>query len=1520
MPAGTRVTAEGVPDEIPFETTNELVAIPGALQAMYAVDPAEDRVFRPPPDFLEQRPRTASALVYQVASFASAGSDRLQLDHVTDLKPGSFLRIDCREKAVVRKVDDGNIVTLEHALEADREPGAVVVPIQDFEVFNGIDVQEHVLYLGHSRILTVKSELLIRLAVDVLPRSSPALDLAWEFWTKDDTAVPPQDERWAPLTVVSDGTNGFSRSGAIVLGKPKDREIKPRKIDQRESRWIRARLRSPLTGAGPLPEIDAVAIGVESPSIDGEPVGIPADQGFYNATPLDVQVAPAIGFFPFGAEPRQFDQFYVASKEAFSKPGADVTLRFELDIQTLASPSAVLVAGTPPRVVAYAVGQRRRLYELDTANGAWTILGDPSQQPISGGSQPSRYLPTADAVPAAVVNETGSRTQIFVNTEDTFDRETPNRLWVLVRPANAAPTWVDLDAPPPPPSGQKQIKFDPAAIRLTDGTGFARVFVIAGDGQLYSKVVPDAGVGPAAWVPHGAPPDANVESSPFAVFEPTTQKTLVYVRASIGDEQFVYECRLDAVQPWVQLTGDVQPLSRPFARPFTLSGNAHAKVFVTGTRASDPRVRLHECDTSSQTAGIFDWVDLGQPDPAIEVAGDPSGYIDEPQNPVNSEGKHVFVRGANHRLYERLDNDGATAVWSPLSRPGDPDLRDAPAVAAAPAGSDGRARVDVLVASTRNSLVSWVFESCRGAVQPNVQGRAALLSLDTANGDHANKTLTVFDSSDTQIAQRTIAAYDEPARIARLDSPLLPAIDTTNSCEVDGDSKRPARADAGKVLAFHDAPSDGVSAAVVDFRLSGVVKTAVLYSRRTGLLEVGNLADATTNTPFALQTMLARATAENRPPEETDVVPELSWEYWNGRGWLSMPRTADATRSLLASGDVTFRAMPTVEATEVAGQSNFWIRVRLVGGDYGREIFRIVQDSNGNDVVVSDKSSLRPPKVAALSISYRAAPVPLEACQTFNNLTYLDQTAAAQLDGAHFPPFEPIAERSRSVFLGFERPFRTGPVRILLDAAERDVDRRALPAFRWAFRKDHEWRDLQADDESQALTRQGLLTLSAPDELTSETLFGQHLYWIRGSLRIDRGDSHLRYPNPLLRGVFPNTVWVTQGETVTDEIVGSSDGEPDQRLPLQHPNVLRELNRDELREEDIRVREAISVEEREELVRRFGSDAVIDREDIGGAWVRWQEVRAFFDAGATDRVYTVDRAAGIVRFGDGRHGAIPPADVDNIRAFRYRFGGGADGNVAAGEIKTLATAIQGIESVFNPTPAGGGSDTATTDAMLQAGPQQLSHRDRAVSPEDFEELAREATRQVAKAKCLAATNLVRATSQADPCHPAQRHQAQDARGWVSLIIVPKSTDPLPCPSLELRRTVLDYLRERAPSLVVAGDRLVVRPPDYVVVSVRATLMVASLQVASAVERAADDGLRTLLHPLTGGPEGEGWEFGRPVAASDVFAALERIADLDHVEDLQFVVGDRVHEGGVEIEPNQLIAGGRHVLTTRRIGS
>lgn len=475
VPVGTRVAAAGKDDEIPFETTSELMAIPGALTAAYGVDPFKDVIYPPPPGFLAQQIRTPTELVYDLQAFVAAGTKRLQLDHVTELTPGSFIRIGGTEKAVVETVADGNIITLEDPIGRDIDADTTITPIRDFEVFDGIDLQEHVLYLSHADLFTVKEEAEITLDMELVEDAAGRLtpfNVAWQFWTIVEEDSPDAKEDWHDLEVLSDGTAGFSSSGRVVLLKPDELEIKETLVGVFTSRWIRAELRDKLPADGrALPEIDTIDIAVKS----RPPDGIPADQGFHNATPLDLQVEPGVGFFPFGSEPRQFDQFYIASKEAFSKRNADVKLKFELDLQTLAAPSLAVTTTDNLELRAYSIGLRRRIYELNVDTGDWQIFGDPAAIGIPERPQGSGFLPVEDSVPSVLIED--QDIYVFVNTEDSLAAEnSPNRIWCHVRQVKVAPKWTDLGAPGPTPP---QIQFSPAAVRLTTGP-FARVFVVAG--------------------------------------------------------------------------------------------------------------------------------------------------------------------------------------------------------------------------------------------------------------------------------------------------------------------------------------------------------------------------------------------------------------------------------------------------------------------------------------------------------------------------------------------------------------------------------------------------------------------------------------------------------------------------------------------------------------------------------------------------------------------------------------------------------------------------------------------------------------------------------------------------------------------------------------------------------------------------------------------------------------------------------------------------------------------------------
>jgi hypothetical protein len=1603
VPLGTRVTAPGVDDETPFETMNELLAIPGGLTVAYGVDPLKDKIFSPPPGFLKQEPRAPSELSYQIQSFVPASSNRLQLNHTAELEPESFIRIGCKEKHVVQKVDEGNFVTLYEPVEQDFQENTIVVPIRNFEVFDGIDRQEHVLYIAHENLFTIKEEVEITLDIELKEGEAAVdrLDLVWQFWTKDDTKVPEEDEHWERLQVKSDGTAGLSSSGRLVLVKKgtvegTNLEIKPRKVAGRESRWIRAELKDKLpVDSRELPEIETIEVSVNTQLDDkGKPIGIPADQGFYNATPLDVQVASGIGFFPFGTEPRQFDQFYIGSKEAFSKKSAKVDLNFDLDLQTLGAPSLVRSSAG---LRAYSIGLRRQIFELDVKNATFSILENPFDAPTPERPEGSHYFPVEDSVPSAITNTAGDQIYLFINTEDALDADPGNRarkLWVH-RHLTGAPILRDLDAPGPA-SGKRTILFNPAGVVLPGSTpAFARVFAVGGDGSLHSRDIPADLPLPLLtnWQGHTSLQGQPWKSSPFVTS--LGSKHVVFITGSDG---FVHRLTIDpAVTPpdaWLRLTptsgSSFSATSKPFAQCF---GANDAKVFVVGKQGN--AFKLFECDTSAPIAGEFAWKDLGQPPAGISTDGEPSapsGFVEKPSEPINAstdtERKHIFLRGADNRLWERLD-DAAGPVWMDRTRTEDPSLRDSPAVHVDQPPTVGTTTVHIISASQTDSLVEWEFEIYSGNnINPDKLSILVKSSASSVDGFYTGNLEVNPATGPTQNVG--IVAYDGALRLVRVDAPVTPPLVATTKLKVTSpsvDDLKPAQPETDDLLVLHNAVPGRRDARVRELRIGNTVvapNNIEEYSRLTGVVQL-NTTLPTVPFAYSLVVEVTGANKEFRSGGDTSNVPQLSWEYWNGNGWLSIRNVVDTTHSLLGSGDVTFDVPKDIEATEVAGQENFWIRTRLVGGDYGRETFRIEPVQGGGQKIVSEKNSLRPPKVQKLRISYKAAPVAPDICLTFNNLDYVDQTAACAADDSHFPPFETLEDKSFTIFFGFDKTFKTGPVRLLIDAAERNYNESKPPEFAWSFRRDRKWKELDAEDGSNALMRQGILTINASEELTRETRFGESLFWIKGSLRLDRAladvdteieatkgpcgeplraeprdpcagepengatkpcseaDHQLhgcscceeihtddpcaqfmgtdkaskavaaasaQYPSPLLLGIFLNTVWAVQGETITEEIVGSGDGEQNQTHPLQHGDVLEG--------EDIRVEEALSTEERERIERELGEASVVDREDLGGTWVRWKSVKALFDCGPQDRCYEIDRAAGILRFGDGEHGTIVPAGVDNIRAFSYRTGGGLIGNVQTSQIQSLATAVAGIESVFNPTPAGGGSDKADTDEMLTIGPRRLSHRDRAVSVEDFEELALEASRQVAKVRCLRTTNLVPSnTDLPDPCDPRQLHQPIEERGWVSLIIVPDSAEPRPCPSLQLRRAVREYLYQRAPSLVAFTKRIVVRPPDYVIVSVYAKVLVTTLEKAAIVETEARTRLEKFLHPVHGGPDGMGWEFGRPVTKSDIFALLEEISDIDRVEDLEFRFRGQTNPDRVEIGPNELLASGEHNLAIKK---
>ena len=645
---------------------------------------------------------------------------------------------------------------------------------------------------------------------------------------------------------------------------------------------------------------------------------------------------------------------------------------------------------------------------------------------------------------------------------------------------------------------------------------------------------------------------------------------------------------------------------------------------------------------------------------------------------------------------------------------------------------------------------------------------------------------------------------------------------------------------------------------------------------------------------------------------DVELTAELAWEYWDGKGWTAVGGlkaepdslgvepdslgNAPSPLRLTAGGTVSFDATDDWRTTEVNGETHHWLRVRIVGGDYGTEA-RYQQAGTltlDDNVVVPyyqlTESTLRPPSISSLTLGYRLeledeAP---DVVLTENDFVFADVTTAATTAGTELEPFADSVDDRPSLYLGFERTgadtgFANRSVALFFAATEATYDQ-ALPAAGaeaeviWEYWNGKRFKPLDVTDETRGLSRRGLVTFIGPSDFSRRRDFGRRAFWLRA-----RWQSGSFAALPRLAWISAATTWASHRQTLEDEVLGGSTGEPDQLFTTAQKPVL------DGQQLEIREPEPPAAEELEALEAEIGSGAVATVLDDSGRpqeiWVRWHEVLDFYASGPRDRHYTLDRLTGEVRFGDGRRGLVPPAGRNNLRMVNYRTGGGPEGNLAAETLVQLKGAVPYVDAVVNRVPAAGGAGRESLAEVRRRAPRSLRHRGRAVAGSDLEDLALEASPEVARARAIVAGD-------------------RDSAGSVGLVVVPRSKKAQPVPSIELLDRVEDYVGERltpTASLWLAG-------PDWLEVKVEAEIVPRQEQKANEVRGAARRALEAFLHPLTGGPEKQGWPFGRKPERSELLAVLAATPGVDHVRWMN------VTESDVERADRFLIHSGEHEIT------
>lgn len=647
---------------------------------------------------------------------------------------------------------------------------------------------------------------------------------------------------------------------------------------------------------------------------------------------------------------------------------------------------------------------------------------------------------------------------------------------------------------------------------------------------------------------------------------------------------------------------------------------------------------------------------------------------------------------------------------------------------------------------------------------------------------------------------------------------------------------------------------------------------------------------------------LADQSAFPRPNPSDQLV--VSWEFFDGKRWRFLGRTSprgmlpgagdeygfhDETKAISQSGKVQFRRPKDMEVVEVNGETKRWVRVRIEKGDYGQPPEYAL---DGDKWVTKDERPLRPPALRAITFKYREDYKEVRFALTFNDFSYADVTEVARTEYTIFQPFTPKSDESPALYLGFDGKLPNDSIGMYFQMEEEqglgsigneegtvstpelskyeslkklkwDQEQRVV----WEYWNGKAWEPLATTDDTNGFTGSGFVHFVAPDDLGKCLKFTEERHWVRA--RLEMG-GYVKFPR--IRRVLTNVVEAHHHQTVEDEILGSSDGSPLQSYKLLHGPVLEG--------EVIEVREKQRPKDKD--VEDLGKDAVrmIDPESQQSqeCWVRWKRVDSFFESGPFSRHYTLDFLTGQISFSDGRRGMVPPEGRNNIVAKTYRIGGGGGGNVNANTITSLVRALSYIDKVTNPLPASGGSDRESVDEAKARAPYTIKSRDRAVTAEDFEMLALRASTQLARAKCV----------------PDRTN-----RGEVNLVLIPKAetrgeelTRRL-LPSNEILRFVKRYLDDRR----LVGTVVHVMKPRYKDLSLKVTLLRRSIGTSDRLRREIEQKVRRFLHPLVGGKDGKGWEFGRPVLKAELVHHIEEIPGVEGVDALE--IRDELRDVSVE---------------------
>jgi len=1558
-----------------FETKKDVRLIPGRLATVIGVDGEADAVYLPPPGLSDLEPLEPLPTQWQLKSFAATGAKTLQVDPETGLKEDMVLEAGDKQYRIEKT--DGEIITIDPPLTSDLDQtSAVLRKVTTFAPFDDKtrNRQEHALYLGHEELLDIESAATIAINGGAGLRDG----VAWEYWGK--TKDKEEEADWRQLTPAEkqDGD-------ALVLikdqGTIEPRAIDGK--NSRWIRGVTKKVEStqqPFQPSGLAIGINAVDCSNKDayPSPNDTPAV--AGEGMANTTPLVLDNA----FFPLGREPRQFDAFYLGSEEAFSKAGAEVQLHFDIADPSFESLAALHTGNFGNNFLAGVAGDGHLyLLSFNNANGELS-RGDrrpvrPPSPQEDGTKIEAPPLPL-DPQPAyrAALWTVGTELRIAVVAAD-------QTVWVWrhIDPAPLTSGWKPLGAVTTIEDlkkittlvylidGQGGLLFALRGGKLyvcdpNLGSPWEEIATKDGNAPVTFETIVAVGVqAPTGDVDLGTRTEglAGIDSfgSLYAIklntvngkIEGACTGLMNQVRTDIAPAAVR---RNDHRLVAVAVDKTALKLRAFLSQPSNLLQQTVADGPLVGTDVVGHSVDVNvlsgvltfavSLKDGTQSSSLALWKPFISPLLPPSITFIPSGAGFAGGAPTLLPAHVVVPAMASRVLVAQLHTGNVLTFNAPIgtaviaSTTADQlQLND---VVAIPVSATDHAALPVGASHTRGGETLYPFNvppvegtlyvarsgttTFTGTVQSSAPETLKLHNND--NDTNANtKFLLIATTNSIRVYE--VISFDSVGKTVEVD----PDVDinlNVNQSNVQYQIVEPTGAQH-KPLLLLTAANNNWSVTLLDH-------TFLLFPGATPVRQRGTAFKVDPNNNDHPELVAIGMHWSYLPPNPVFVVdgtvgdfkpqlgdptsnPALSWEYANGTGWWKLDLKLDGTLNLKRSGNVRFTVPDDLRPMDWAGRTNHWIRARLVGGDYGREIVTVrTTGTPGNQQQTIERSTagIAAPSVVKLHIAYRLCDaVRPEFVLAQDSGTMRDQSDANRTRGAVVEAFVPLAltlgrlsgpaatvtptdhdpspcacgsedksvttanatsaaarlATGRALFIGLNATPSGAPVNVLLLVASETLHEQFAPMKIEALVADR-FVPIVAEDTTRALGENGLLSMSFTFAPTPRELFGfDNLTWLR--LTPDSTGGSPKDWKPSLRGAYLNAVWASAAETLTRELLGSSEGAPNLIVRVARPPVLS----DSL---VLRVKEPLGEEERE-LLRKDGETRVLnDVEGLSGDWVLWDRVTDPLDEDAEARVYALDESIGEIRFGDGQHGMIPPTGRDSIVAFAYRRTeiGGSEGNDVPGNAVTARTAlnlvspVEGVEAVFAADRAAGGAPPEVGERVVRFGTARLRHRSRAITAADFEDLALESSPDIVQSRCFAGC------------------------GHVRLVVVMRGEDPQPDAAevRELKRLLL----ASSSSSLSASDALRITGPDVRRLRIELKLHVATLDHAGDVARAVQKRIVELFDTTSRalGVEPDEGEIARALLDTP---ALESLADVRLREvqsdgtDLPWAVGIKRHE-------------------------